>query len=459
MRAHYLADPTVSETHRLPSGGSGIAMSDSEEHHFESKADAGASKTYPQQAGTVRKNGFLVIKGRPCKLEGDVGVAVDARLCYCQPELLGLGFASQNNSFLWLWRFLPQRLIPHVNRTEYQLIDISEDGFVSLLTSDGNTKDDLRLPTDDTRGPVGMFDTTVMMEENDSTYLLAKSDKSNALRVVEEDGPGTVLGLLIVDLPSMGGESKAEAARRQMEAALADESAMDRLRAELRHDDEIQRKQAEPEEEDLEMKRSDYEAWVAREYCRRWIAVYSANFSSFDDTTRLGPMRFTDEPAPGYSASPMGTLQVFSVKVARMKRSLQWPVDVFSVIAARDCIDNNRNIMFSRTRDRCQTLTAEDRYLVLSGPTRAVVMSPLRSVEATIFVRVIDVSWLDSFRGQFSAFTTGRRDKNFRSTHHKKIILLDSVVEKFHVSGDGEIEMSWPVVSIENRGNLKVCIK
>uniref|UniRef100_A0A804QZV5 Translation initiation factor 5A C-terminal domain-containing protein n=1 Tax=Zea mays TaxID=4577 RepID=A0A804QZV5_MAIZE len=59
-----------------------------------------------------------------------------------------------------LWRFLPPRLdlqrrsmvptIPHVNRTEYQLIDISEDGFVSLLTSDGNTKDDLRLPTDET---------------------------------------------------------------------------------------------------------------------------------------------------------------------------------------------------------------------------------------------------------------------------------------------------------------------
>ncbi|PKU75618.1 Eukaryotic translation initiation factor 5A-4 [Dendrobium catenatum] len=28
-----------------------------EEHHFESKADAGASKTYLQQAGTIRKNG------------------------------------------------------------------------------------------------------------------------------------------------------------------------------------------------------------------------------------------------------------------------------------------------------------------------------------------------------------------------------------------------------------------
>lgn len=42
-------------------------MSD-EEVHFESKADAGASKTFPQQAGTIRKNGYIVIKNRPCKV-------------------------------------------------------------------------------------------------------------------------------------------------------------------------------------------------------------------------------------------------------------------------------------------------------------------------------------------------------------------------------------------------------
>ncbi|KAG5225478.1 eukaryotic translation initiation factor 5A family protein [Salix suchowensis] len=39
--------------------------------------------------------------------------------------------------------------VPHVNHVDYQLIDISEDGFVSLLIENGNTKDDLRLPTDD----------------------------------------------------------------------------------------------------------------------------------------------------------------------------------------------------------------------------------------------------------------------------------------------------------------------
>ena len=43
-------------------------MSDTDEHHFESKADSGASKTYPQQAGAIRKGGHIVIKGRPCKV-------------------------------------------------------------------------------------------------------------------------------------------------------------------------------------------------------------------------------------------------------------------------------------------------------------------------------------------------------------------------------------------------------
>jgi len=38
---------------------------------------------------------------------------------------------------------------------------------------------------------------------------------------------------------------------------------------------------------------------------------------------------------------------------------LQWPRDVFGIVAARDTVDFNRNIIFSRTRDNCQTLTKE----------------------------------------------------------------------------------------------------
>ncbi|KAF9618233.1 hypothetical protein IFM89_000868 [Coptis chinensis] len=39
--------------------------------------------------------------------------------------------------------------VPHVNRTDCQLIGISEDGFVSPLTENGNTEDNLRLPTEE----------------------------------------------------------------------------------------------------------------------------------------------------------------------------------------------------------------------------------------------------------------------------------------------------------------------
>jgi len=127
---------------------SGIAMSDSEEHHFESKADAGASKTYPQQAGTVRKNGFLVIKGRPCKVV-EVSTSKTGKHGHAKCHFVAIDIFNGKK----LEDIVPSSHncdIPHVNRTEYQLIDISEDGFVSLLTSDGNTKDDLRLPTDET---------------------------------------------------------------------------------------------------------------------------------------------------------------------------------------------------------------------------------------------------------------------------------------------------------------------
>ncbi|PUZ72785.1 hypothetical protein GQ55_2G422900 [Panicum hallii var. hallii] len=308
----------------------------------------------------------------------------------------------------------------------------------------------------------------------------------------------------------MRGESEGTALWRVRKAELANEATMERVRVELGCGD--LRKV-----EDLEVIRSDYEAWVASQFRDDWTARYSPHFGSFDDTTRLRPMRFTDEPAPGYTAFPMGTLQVFTVKVAGIKRGLQWPLDVFGFVAVRDSIDKNRNIIFNRTRNNCQTLTEKDRYFVLTGPTCAVVWPahvtievkltmkgttesedkdlsflavPLssshaarysylfrhyktskvstleftfghivESVEATIFVRVIDGSWPDSCCGQFAAFSTGVGEKGFRTIDSQKIILLDSRGEKVLVTGDGEIELLRRVVSVEKRGTLKVYVK
>ncbi|GFQ02052.1 eukaryotic translation initiation factor 5a-2 [Phtheirospermum japonicum] len=102
-------------------------MSD-EEHHFESKADAGASKTYPQQAGTIRKNGYIVIKGRPCKVV-EVSTSKTGKHGHAKCHFVAIDIFTAKK----LEDIVPSSHncdVPHVNRTDYQLIDISEDGFI-----------------------------------------------------------------------------------------------------------------------------------------------------------------------------------------------------------------------------------------------------------------------------------------------------------------------------------------
>ncbi|KAG0612810.1 hypothetical protein M758_6G053900 [Ceratodon purpureus] len=121
-------------------------MSD-DEHQFESKADAGASKTFPQQAGTIRKGAHLVIKGRPCKVV-DVSTSKTGKHGHAKCHFVAIDIFTGKK----LEDIVPSSHncdVPEVVRTDYQLIDISEDGFTSLLTDSGDTKDDLRLPTDD----------------------------------------------------------------------------------------------------------------------------------------------------------------------------------------------------------------------------------------------------------------------------------------------------------------------
>ncbi|XP_047059798.1 uncharacterized protein LOC124666491 [Lolium rigidum] len=116
------------------------------------------------------------------------------------------------------------------------------------------------------------------------------------------------------------------------------------------------------------------------DYRRKWEKSWSSKFGRcgrFEDTTLLSPMHFT-YCAPGrnpYAASTGRTLQFYSIKVAEIKKALglTWPLDVYGVVAARDNVDRNRNIIFLRGRDDCQTLTQKDPFLRLTGPSRAIV--------------------------------------------------------------------------------------
>ncbi|CAM0947916.1 unnamed protein product [Alopecurus aequalis] len=91
-----------------------------------------------------------------------------------------------------------------------------------------------------------------------------------------------------------------------------------------------------------------------------------------DQITSVPPMCFTDHGSR-YGLYPRECLQIVSIKIASITGGLRWPIDVFGMVTARDVLENRkRNIIYARARSNCQTITEENPYLVLTGPTRAV---------------------------------------------------------------------------------------
>uniref|UniRef100_A0A8I6WS39 DUF6598 domain-containing protein n=1 Tax=Hordeum vulgare subsp. vulgare TaxID=112509 RepID=A0A8I6WS39_HORVV len=125
------------------------------------------------------------------------------------------------------------------------------------------------------------------------------------------------------------------------------------------------------------------EEYYFNAYRRDWERRHS-NFGSFEDPTLFSPMYFT-QSIPGHTqggAEVGRTMQVYSIKVAEREGfTLEWPLKVYGVIAARDVLDYRRNLLFLRTRDDCQTLTTEHPFLDLTGPSRAIMSEETVTIE------------------------------------------------------------------------------
>lgn len=120
-------------------------MADENIEQFE-QTSSGAALTYPMQCSALRKNGFVVMKNRPCKIV-DMSTSKTGKHGSAKVNLVGIDIFTAKK-YEEICPSTHNMDVPVVSRAEYSLIDI-DDGFLSLMTNNGETKDDVKLGDDE----------------------------------------------------------------------------------------------------------------------------------------------------------------------------------------------------------------------------------------------------------------------------------------------------------------------
>jgi translation initiation factor 5A len=120
-------------------------MSDNEDDYKIESTDAGASATIPMEAGQIKKGGHMMIKGKPCKVNS-ISVSKTGKHGHAKCNFVAVDIFT-GKKYEDMIPSSHGTTVPIVNRSDWEIIDIEEDGALTLMDEAGNQKTDLNLPT------------------------------------------------------------------------------------------------------------------------------------------------------------------------------------------------------------------------------------------------------------------------------------------------------------------------
>ncbi|KAM3370930.1 hypothetical protein ACQJBY_018335 [Aegilops geniculata] len=139
---------------------------------------------------------------------------------------------------------------------------------------------------------------------------------------------------------------------------------MDKQKQTTKVEMDIRKQMAEVEMDDMDIGKSVQELTMEKEeiaaeeedfacYKRAWESRRGPEGCGFfEDTTQLSSMHFTHlTPKPSLDDAIVAeTLQILSIKLTEIKGGFKLPLSVYGVVAARDSVDNNCNLLFAHSR-------------------------------------------------------------------------------------------------------------
>ncbi|KAK4231291.1 translation protein SH3-like domain-containing protein [Podospora fimiseda] len=149
---------------------------------MEASGDAGASTTYPMQCSALRKNGFVVIKNRPCKIV-DMSTSKTGKHGHAKVHLVAIDIFT-GKKLEDLSPSTHNMDVPVVKRNEYTLLDISDDGFLNMMTADGTSKDDVKLP----EGEVGEKIKKLFVDEEKDVLVTVQTAMGEEAAIDAKEG-------------------------------------------------------------------------------------------------------------------------------------------------------------------------------------------------------------------------------------------------------------------------------